>query len=237
MADHIWFLGAATNAMANTGYSARKPDSMSQEDHMVFTRRLEGRMARGERIEPGEVLTDYHLSNIKGNRNLNRNLKLPLWRSNLTHVHCDMAVVLRRFDLSNTTLVPIRIDLPDEALVAFTRPPAPRQGAAPVGVNEAYLIFGLGNHKPTIDIDRSEPIPATRRFHGALVRQSLSCSGPVHPAVFALPGALDGVDIWTDPAVSRTIFVSDRLAQALQAEPYARHLGLKKVLVARPSAA
>jgi hypothetical protein len=56
----------------------------------------------------------------------------------------------------------------------------------------------------------------------------------VHPDVFALPSALEGVDIWTDPLVSQTVFISERLALALKPEAYARHLKLKKVRVAVP---
>ncbi len=231
MKDHVWFVGAATNAMANTGYTARRPDSFSDQDYLDFIGKLRWRMGKGERIDPSEFLTEYHLSNIKANRNL----KLPMWRSNLLHVRSDMAAVLRRFDLGNTTLVPIRIHLPEDGVFPFAHTPAPKEpGAGSGGINEDYLIFGVGNQKPTIDNERSERVRETQRIRGVLIRHSLLCSGPVHPNVFALPSALDGVDIWTDPTVSQTVFVSDRLALALKVAPYARHLQLKKVRVARP---
>jgi hypothetical protein len=227
--DHVWTLGAANDVMANTGYTARPPENWSQQEYWDFIGNLKWRMDKGDRLDPSDFLTEYHLSNIKANRNL----KLPMWRSNLLHVRSDMAAVLRRFDLGNTALMPIRIHLPEDGFFPFTRTPAPKEPeAVPGGVNEDYLIVGVGNQKPTIDNERSEQVPESRRIRGDLIRGSLICSGPVHPGVFAVPSALEGVDIWKDPLVNRTMFVSERLALALKAEPYARHLKLKKVRVA-----
>ena len=229
MVDHVWVLGAATDVMANTGYIAKPPETYSQEDYWNYIGKLRWRMDQGDQIDPTDFLTEYHLDSPKANRNL----KLPMWRSNLLHVRRDMAAVMRRFDLGSTTLIPIRIHLPEDGFFPDTRTPAPNApGAGLGGVNEDYLIFGVGNQKPTIDNDRSEPVLETSRIRGVLIRSSLSCSGPVHLGVCAVPEALDGVDIWRDPMVSKTVFVSERLALALKAEPYARHLKLKKVRVA-----
>ncbi len=231
MVEHVWTLGAASDVMANTGYTARRPENWSEQQYWDFFGKLRWRIEKGDQLDASEFLTEYHLSNIKANRNL----KLPMWRSNILHVRSDMAAVLRRFDLGNTALVPIRIHLPEDGFFPFTRTPAPKEpGAASGGVNEEYLIIGVGNQKPTIDNGLSEPVRETNRIRGVLIRSSLVCSGPVHPNVFALPSALEGVDIWKDPMVSQTVFVSERLALALKAEPYARHLKLKKVRVAVP---
>ncbi len=176
MVDHVWILGAASDVMANTGYTARPPENWSQQEYWDFIGKLKWRMDKGDQLDPSDFLTEYHLSNIKANRNL----KLPMWRSNLSHVRSDMAAVLRRFDIGKTTLVPIRIHLPEDGFFPVTRTPAPKEpGAVPGGVNEDYLIFGVGNYKPTIDNNLSERVRETNRIRGELIRDSLICDGPV----------------------------------------------------------
>lgn len=116
---------------------------------------------------------------------------------------------MRQFDLGNTVFAPIRITLPDGA-----------------GVNEEYSILSVGNPRPTIDNERSEPL-----FLGNKHRHQLYSDKPVHPGVMALPSALHRPDIWNDPDVATTVFVSDRLAKALAKQEFGKALQLRKIKV------
>lgn len=100
---------------------------------------------------------------------------------------------MRRFDLGRTILKPVR-------MISET-------GA----IDKSYELLATAKVRPTIDDARSEPIP--RR---AVRRLPLRTEDPeLHSGVMALPSALEGPDIWTDPGIGGTLFVSDRLAKAL----------------------
>lgn len=43
--------------------------------------------------------------------------------------------------------------------------------------------------------------------------------------------ALQGVDLWADPTLTRSVFLSDRLAKALKAAKLTRRFGLRKCRV------
>ena len=207
---NFWYIQAISNPLRHRGYVAGNLDGPDMEAVMASNRRLASRARVGERIDVSEFPTDYQRSNPKTNGKLD----LPLWTSNFVHVRADVVETLRRFDLGNTVFAPIRITLPDDG-----------------GVNEESSILSVGNPRSTIDKDRSE-----RLYVGAKFRFPLSSDKPVHPGVFALPGALDGPDLWNEPDVTDTVFASDRLARALQEEEFGKALQLRQVRVAGPRA-
>lgn len=210
MTDCIWFIQAISNPLRHRGYVAGDLNGPDKEALFARNWRLAHRASIGERIKVSEFPSEYQRSNPKTNGKLD----LPLWTSNFAHVRKDVVDALRRFDLGNTVFAPIRITLPDGA-----------------GVNEEYSILSVGNPRPTIDKDRSE-----RLFPGNKHRHQLSSDKPVHPGVMALPSALHGPDIWNDPDVATTVFVSDRLAKALEKQEFGKALQLRRVRVAEPGA-
>jgi hypothetical protein len=134
-------------------------------------------------------------------------LDTPIWNSAFVHIREDVAEVLRRFDLGNTVLKPIRVNL---------------HGGK--GVDDRFLILLTSNVRPTIDPAASDPVPAARPKRHMLITDKA-----VHPGVRAYRAALDGPAIWTDPAVSNTIFVNEALATALKVEPFGKALRLKRI--------
>lgn len=190
---------------ASRGYTSGRADNRDGVEVTQKIGKLKWRAEKGEVIDPADFPTDYCASLT----NPNRNLVLPLWHCGCIHIRDDMVAVLRRFDLGNTILLPIRVALADDA-----------------GIRTDFSTISVANLKSTIDPARSEPLK-----RGRPRRSSLFSPKPIHAGVVALPAALDGPDIWTDPQVSGTIFVSDRLAQALRAEEFSSKLGLKKVRV------
>lgn len=202
----IWFIGAATSVQSHRGYLPGRADRSDQAEFAVRMRRLRSRSDSGEVIDPSDFPSDYRANPTDPNRNL----VLPVWQSGLVHVRIDVVEVLRQFDMGKTVLVPIRVALPDDA-----------------GVRTDFFTISVPNLKPTIDPAQSEPLE-----RGLSRRLALSSAKPVHPGVVAYPSALSGPDIWVDPDVMKTIFVSDRLALALKALPDSPKLGLKKVRVA-----
>lgn len=205
MQEFIWFVGAATSVQSMRGYTPGHADGRDMVATAELMSKLNYRAQVGEAIDPSEFPIEYSASLSDPNRNL----VLPMWHSGLLHVRDDLVAVLRRFDLGNTVLVPIRIALADGA-----------------GVRTDFQTMSVANLKATVNPALSEPLP-----RGHLRRPGLRSAKPIHPGVFAWPSALAGPDIWIDPQVARTIFVTDRLAQALKAEEYAPKLGLKKVRV------
>lgn len=209
VSDYIWYIQAFDNPATYRDYVAgdlRGPDAA-----VINARfgKLSYRAQTGDRIDPTEFPTDYLFQNSHPNKKLD----LPIWRSNFVHVRNDVAAVLRQFDLGNTVLVPIRITLPDDA-----------------GVRADFSILSVANIRPTIDKAMSERPPI-----GHKRRPRLSSDTVVHPTVYALPDILEqiegGPDIWIDPDVASTVFVRERLANALQGADFGKALQLRRVRV------
>lgn len=204
----IWYLQAATEMTLARGYL---PVGEDGPDRLAFYQGLSVLAARIENGEPlgvDDLPSEYEVRRSDPSRNLN----LPMWHSSFVHVRQDVAAVLRRFDLGQTVLAPIRIALAGRA-----------------GVNTEFCLLAVGNRKPTVDPARSAPKKYGRMRWGPF--QTYEGVG-VDKNVVALRSVLEGPDIWRAPEVTGTIFVSDRLGQALLAEEWGRKLKPRKVRVA-----
>lgn len=190
----------------NRGYTPGDFDGPDREKVFNLMRSLSYRTEIGEKIDPADFPTDYGVRRTSPSRDLD----LPMWHSGLVHVREDVAEVMRRFDIGQTVISPIRITLPDDA-----------------GVRTDFNILSVANLKPTIDPALSVPLKRGRKTYGPL-----RADKAVDESVVALRSALQGPDVWTDRHVANTIFVSDPLARALLAEDFGKKLKLKKVRVA-----
>lgn len=206
MTDCIWYLQATSDPSTSRGFI---PVGQPGEDIKAYFQRLSilaARIEKAEVIPIEELPTDYETKKTDPKRNLN----LPMWHSSFVHVHKDMAAVLRRFDIGQTVMAPMRITMSDG-----------------VAVNTDYCLLAVTNLKMTVDPARSGP-----KAYGSKRWAAPHSSSKVNTTLVALRSTLEGPDIWTAPDVFSTIFVSDRLAQALLAEEWGSKLKLRKVLVA-----
>lgn len=206
MVEYVWYLKAATDPGTARGYMPVGYNGPDRDKVFAALRALSYRAEIGERVDPSEFPVEYEAVNTDPSRNLN----LPMWYSTLVHVRGDMAEVLRRFDLGNTVLAPIRITLPDGA-----------------GVRDDFSVLSVANLKSMVDPALSSPLKIGRKRWGPL-----STSAATDDTIVARRQALEGPDIWTDPQVATTIFVSDRLAQALKAKDWGKQVKLRRVRVA-----
>lgn len=211
MKDFIWYVQAATDMTLARGYL---PLGENGPDKLAF---FQGLSVLAARIEKGEALTaadlpsEYEVVRSDPSRNLN----LPMWHSSFVHVREDVAAVLRRFDLGQTVLAPIRIAMADDT-----------------GVNTEFCLLAVGNRKPTVDPEQSAP-----KKYGRMRWGPFRSDTGVDKTVVALRSVLEGPDIWRAPEVAESIFVSDRLGQALLAEEWGKKLKLRKVRVAEAKGA
>lgn len=205
MTDFVWYLKAATDPGTARGYMPVGYNGPDRDKVLAALSSLAWRAEIGERIDAAEFPAEYEVDRTDPSRNLN----LPMWYSTLTHVRADMAEVLRRFDLGNTVLAPIRIALPDGA-----------------GLREDFSVLSVANLKSIVDPALSAPLKIGAKRWGPL-----STSAATDDTVVAKPLALEGPDIWTDPQVATTVFVSDRLAQALKAEDWGKQVKLRRIRV------
>jgi hypothetical protein len=205
MTVFVWFLGAITHPFTHRGYLPVGMNSPDADAIFATYRKLDWRAEQGQLIDPAEFPTAFERSSPKTNGKLN----LPLWYSTYRLVRADMVAVIRRFDLGNTVLVPVTISLPDDD-----------------ALNGDYMILSVANIRVTINDALSERLRA-----GHKRRAHLWSDKPVHPGVVARADALAGPDIWQDPGVASTIFVSDRLAKALLAEEFGKELKLRKIRI------
>jgi hypothetical protein len=206
MIEFVWYLQATTDPGTARGFMPVGCNGPDRDKVFAAQRALAYRAEIGERVDPEEFPGEYEAVSTDPSRNLN----LPMWYSTLRHLRADMAAVLRRFDISNTVLAPIRITLPDGA-----------------GVRKDFSVLSVPNLKSTVDPARSVPMKRGRKRWGPL-----HAPAELDESIVALPSVLEGPDIWTDPQVSTTIFFSDRLAQALLAENWGKQLKLRRVRVA-----
>lgn len=206
MTGCIWYIQATCDPSTARGFM---PVGRPGEDLKAYYQRLSilaARIEKAEAIPVDELPTDYETKKTDPKRNLN----LPMWHSAFVHVHKDMAAVLRRFDIGQTVMAPMRITMPDG-----------------VTVNTDYFLLAITTLKMTVDPDRSVP-----KAYGSQRWASPHSASKVDTTLVARRSTLEGPDIWTAPDVFSTIFVSDRLAQALLAEAWGSKLKLRKVLVA-----
>jgi hypothetical protein len=203
MAEHIWYIQAAFSPTTARSYIPVRDPSLSRRDYLTSQSRLSHRAKTGQLVSPDELPEQY----VHDRAGRQTKLDLPIWNSAFVHVRRDVADVLRRFDIGNTVLRPIKVTLYGDK-----------------GVDEDQLILLPCNVRPTIDPVNSEPVPPAQ-----VKRAGLRTDKAVHPGVTALRSALEGPAIWTDPGVNYTIFVNEDLATALQAEPFAKALRLKKI--------
>lgn len=206
MAEFVWYLLATTDPGTARGYMPVGYNGPDRDKVFAALRSLAYRAEIGERIDPSEFPAEYESVNTNPSRNLN----LPMWYSTLRHVRVDMAKVLRQFDLGDTVLAPIRITLPDGA-----------------GLRDDFSVLSVANLKPMVDPALSAPLKIGRKRWGPL-----RTSAVTDDTVVVKRSALEGPDIWTDPQVSTTIFVSDRLAQARKSEDWGKQVKLRRVRVA-----
>jgi hypothetical protein len=107
------------------------------------------------------------------------------------------ADVFRQFDLGTGGLYSVAILQKDRS----TR------------VEGDYFCLCFGNKKSVLLWDQSsglKPVMPERTEYWTLN------AGPADDSVVLSPAALDGPDVWIDPALWQAFFVSDRLAQALK---------------------
>ncbi len=210
MVEYVWYLQATTDPGTSRGYMPVGYNGPDRTKVFTTLRALAYRAEIGERIDPSEFPAEYEAVNTNPSRNLN----LPMWYSTLRHVRADMAAVLRRFDLGRTVLAPIRITLPDGA-----------------GVRDDFSVLSVANLKSMVDPALSTPMKRGRKRWG-----HLHTSAATDDSVVVKRLALEGPDIWTDPQVSTTIFVSDGLAKVLLEQDFGKALKLRRVRVVEPGA-
>ena len=206
MTDYVWYLQAASDVSTARGYMPLGYNGPDPEKVFTALSSLAWRAETGEPIDLAEFPAEYEAVKTDPSRDLN----LPMWYSTLRHVRADMAAVLRRFDLGRTVLAPIRITLPDGA-----------------GVRDDFSVLSVANLKSMVDPALSSPLALGAKRWGPL-----RTTAAADDTIVAKRLALEGPDIWTDPQVARTIFVSDRLAQALKSEDWGKQVKLRRVRVA-----
>lgn len=210
MTDHVWYIEAAHSPTTSRSYVAEPDPALDEQEKRTARSRIRHHASNGQSI-PADSLPATYVHHSGGR---DTELDTPIWNSTFVHVRADVAEVLRRFDLGETVLRPFKGAL---------------HGGE--GVDNRFLILLTSNVRPTIDPAASGPVPPARPK-----RSTLMTDRAVHPRVKAYRAALEGAAIWTDPAVSNTIFVNEALATALEAEPFGKVLRLKKVAVSEPGA-
>jgi hypothetical protein len=205
VAGHIWYIQSVNDPDYTRGYVPRPDPALTSSENRKPRLKILHRARIGEPVAPEELPETYVLKPTYPAHRLD----VPLWFNSFIHVRADMVEVLRRFDLGATVLRPIRIELGDGK-----------------GVDTRYATLLTSNARPTIDPDASEWIG-----YGAVRRSALRSEGGVHPGVRAFPAAREGPALWSDPEVSKTVFVNDDLAQALLSESFGTWLQLVKVRV------
>lgn len=124
--------------------------------------------------------------------------RLPhLCNSDFWFVSTETADVLRRFDLGGSKLHPV------EVLMEDRKTPVPG----------SYFILEFDSWKDVFVAEASPDIPMAS---GSKTRRRPWLSTPDDAAALSRQ-ALDGADLWWNPNIIRTFFLSDRLAQALRA--------------------
>jgi hypothetical protein len=135
--------------------------------------------------------------------------RLPhLCTSDFWFVSSEVADVLRRFDLGGCKLHPV------EVLMEDRKTPLPG----------SYFILEFNSWKDVFVADAS---PDIAMASGSKTRRRPWLSTPDDAAALSRQ-ALEGADIWWNPNILRTFFLSDRLVQALRAAKVDKPFSLRR---------
>lgn len=166
----------------------------------------------GRRNRAGEALAaDNFPRRIWATEDFDESLVLPhiFFAYTCWVVSAAAADILRQFEMGEGALYPVELFKKDRA--------------TPMGEGWFCLNFGNVKHAFKGGADspkarRSGPSGTRWRLPYVLKDGDLAVTR----------AALDGPDIWIDPAISPAFFVSDRLAQALRAAGVHKPFGLKR---------
>ncbi|WP_170772414.1 hypothetical protein [Ruegeria lacuscaerulensis] len=123
-----------------------------------------------------------------------------------------VAGVLREADLGKTQLYPLKLCQHDRV--------TPVEGE--------YFTLALGEQKTALVPKQSKGI----ELLGNTPEIWMNLGGKPDDFDFVVSGdALDGSDLWIDPLLHRSLFLSDRLVKALRAAKLTRRFGLSKCKV------
>jgi hypothetical protein len=201
MADRVWVSSAMMDAaliMPVRNDIADNPENRPIDD--------------GSRNRSGEALSaDNFPKRIWATEDFDESMILPPLFFAYTSwvVSAAAADVLRRFDLGGGGLYPVEMLRKDRT--------------TPIGGE--WFCLNFGNVKQAFRGGRDSPKarqsgPSGTRWRLPFVLRDGDLA--------VTRAALEGPDIWVDPAISPAFFVSDRLAQALKVAEVDQPFGLKK---------
>ena len=168
----------------------------------------------GRRYAAGQPLSaDWFPEEIWADKGSGIRVALPalFYANGYWVVSAECADVLRRFDLGQSALYPVR------ALQSDRKTPLPGE----------YLCLSFGNVKwaflgaESREARQAEWSEELWKLPFVLKDDDLTVSA----------AALDGPDLWVDPALLTAFFVSDRLARALKAASVSQPFGLRRCRV------
>lgn len=172
---------------------------------------------KGDPIPPGDVPTTFFAWRDKIDSAKKQTAKLPhLTTSGFWFVREKAAEVLGDFDLGQSKLHPIEMLMEDRV--------TPLPGGP-------YFLLDFNSHKDVFLPAHSPDMPLVR---GSTSRYSARMTTKDDAAALS-PEALDGADIWWNPNVWFTFFLSDPLAQALQKAGVDRSFALRRCRIVDPA--
>ena len=186
------------------------PEPAAGETRQDFLRRLsdrQTRMQRGEAFAADEIEPVWRHSNQWA---FDESL-LPVMLMGWILLRRDVAEVFERFDLGRGRLHPIEL--------------VDHDGATPI--SRDYAVLSPGNAIAAFDLERSTGIVATRYYGESHLHIEMRPARE-RPVYVLKPGFACAPDVWIDPRVRNSLFLSERLVAALKAEKVDKPFALSR---------
>ncbi|HMO06582.1 MAG TPA: hypothetical protein PKD10_02900 [Paracoccaceae bacterium] len=170
---------------------------------------LQKRMERGEPLEIGDIPRErFHRNKWQYAESLP-----PVILTGYLALHRDVAAIFARFDLGGGRLHPIDLIEHDRTTL----------------ISSDYAILTPGNAFEAFDLERSTGVK--RIAFMDKVHHVVEVAGAKDRPVYVLqPGFSCAPDVWVDPRVMSSLFLSDRLVDALKAAKFEKFFSLTRCL-------
>lgn len=204
MSDKIWLSEVVRRSEARRSFgvhpdkSAPRPAGFSNAEVVAV---LEKNMA-GEPLT-ADAFPKEHYFLLGGDF---RKTIPPVFANSYIYLRADAVEILRQFNLGNCAFYPVKLFERDKKRL----------------IRDDIYFLNIGNAKDTLIADLSPGLDPGYGSNGKFF------IGPSpNGKLVAGKEALDGPDIWCDPKIVDTFFVSDRLAQALAVAKMKRYFFLR----------
>jgi hypothetical protein len=194
MADKIWVSYAPQESQLVRGFWAALRDeelptsSEFQAREETWKQNDEGLALPAERF-PGRF---FHINPWKFKETIQ-----PYMHAGYQFVRADAAEILQQYDLGQGALYPCAFYEHDKTRL----------------VTDQVFCLNYGTAKDTVVLEKSK----VRRFFDGSPYYFAPDAPLKGDEIVVRRSVLEGPDLWADPRINRSFFLSDRLAQALQA--------------------